>query len=375
MMLRPHCPWGGYSAAMATRKEAGACRLTAGRSAGQVGSFALRKAAIFASSSVEVKHGRMALAPRDDNRHAGVAPCHLRYRVLREKIGVLAADRHERAVLQALELRPQCRQGRVEVDPVQLPDERRIVVCDDAAVGFAEDGAGHVVPVLVLQQGKGPAPGVPQQPGGIRPVARRRHALEIGLDLHEARSVDHRPGVVEHCGEDCCGPSRRQHVNDEDAARGADEGSRVDAKRRHAGEYVVRLGLQRVAGAAAVPFGPPPAAIVEGNDPPGIVRIAGKRQRQTVEVAAVARQARQADDRHRMRMRAPVASAVVTRVQQEPVGGRERDRLEAVPDVGVHGRARGTLRESHRTIRRGAAYDRPKRRSWTMLTGWSRRAL
>src|SRR5690606_15359756 len=93
----------------------------------------------------------------------------------------------------------------------------------------------------------------------------RRSSAEIAADMAQAIRLDRRADVVEDNGFQ----RRRLHgadeMDDQPAARRADEGGLGDAERGEPGQYVAGLRRDIIIADVGVVLGLPPAAIVEGD--------------------------------------------------------------------------------------------------------------
>jgi hypothetical protein len=150
---------------------------------------------------------------------------------------------------------------------------------------------------------------------------RLRRLVEIGADMRQPGRLDRRADVVE---DDRLRERRLQGAEDMDdqpAARGADEGRLGDAERGQPGQYVARLDGQGVVAGIVVVLRQTAAAIVEGDDLPRRFRVARQIKRQFVEIARIAGQARQADrrpaTRHGLAVDPRVQPQAVARLMEE----------------------------------------------------------
>ena len=133
--------------------------------------------------------------------------------------------------------------------------------------------------------------------------------------MRQAFAFDHRTDIVEHHRLQHRRPHRRQNVDDQAAARGADKGPVLDAERGEAGDDVacfddhVIVFPVGIVGRAAAP------AVVEGDDLARLLGVTRQEQGEIVEIAGVARQAGEADDRQSGAAIVPIDSGM----QLQPV--------------------------------------------------------
>ena len=93
----------------------------------------------------------MALAGHRELFETGMARCHLRHGLGAEDIGVLAANRQHRYGAQAVELRPQERNGGFKVDILDCVDEPGVEIETDFTVFLHEDRFCDGPPILIVK--------------------------------------------------------------------------------------------------------------------------------------------------------------------------------------------------------------------------------
>ena len=105
--------------------------------------------------------------------------------------------------------------------------------------------------------------------------------------MGEAVGLDHRADVVENNGLQHGRPHRAEHMDDQPAARGADEGRLLDAERRQPGKDVAGFDADIVMADIGIVGRLPAPAIVEGDDLARTVSPRRQMQRQLMKVAAL----------------------------------------------------------------------------------------
>ncbi len=80
-----------------------------------------------------------------------------------------------------------------------------------------------ILPVVFTKGGEACAVDRLQMPDCLRPVGEQRRACEIGLDVPQPLNVEHRPDIVQDHATDPLRRNAGQDMQNEAAARGADE--------------------------------------------------------------------------------------------------------------------------------------------------------
>ena len=101
-----------------------------------------------------------------------------------------------------------------------------------------------------------------------------RRPLEIGADMRQPFAFDHRTDIIEDDGLECRRANRREHVDDETAARGSDENAMLDAERRQPGDDIAGLDRHAIVFPVWIVGRLAAATVVERNNPARPCRIA-----------------------------------------------------------------------------------------------------
>ena len=145
----------------------------------------------------------------------------------------------------------------------------------------------------------------------------QRHPADVAADARQSLVLDHRPDIVQDGGADGRRLGGRNEHGDEAAARGADERRVVQAHRGDEVEHVEHLDLDGVVPPIGIEFGEAAAAVVERVDGARHVLASAERDREVVEVAAVAREAGEAQ--HGPPARSFARCRIAARVQAQTV--------------------------------------------------------
>ena len=165
----------------------------------------------------------MALIGHLDRLQRRAARAHRFDRCGRQNVGIGAADHHQRAVAERVELRPERREGLLEIDAFQRLGELDVIGRHQGAVFLAEGAVGAGEPILVRELGKLVVKQPAQDLGAFLEGSRLRQLANIALDPHQPRRLDYRTDVVEHAACDRGRPQGGKQHRQDAAARGANE--------------------------------------------------------------------------------------------------------------------------------------------------------
>ena len=231
----------------------------------------------------------------------------------REQLRQFAAQQRQRVLRQPVESGPQIgRNRRLVRGDDRLGDLHIVIERDPAVVAQRQRTLRHRDPLFGFVLGESRAMRFFQCACGMHPGGEAAPLPDIGLDRIEPRGFEHRTDIVEQGRRHTIGFDGRQRKSDQPAHRGADRDELRDTLCLEQGHQITRIGANLVARGVLRVIAVAATAHRRHEHAPA---LRGDMRRQIFEIARIARQPMQADDR-----RARIGGTIFAKMQGETVG-------------------------------------------------------